>query len=366
MTAATETKSGPARYVTLDAMRGVAAIVVVMGHLGETLGTWSPHFFFIAVDLFFVLSGFVLALNYDHRFAAGMPALQFMRLRAIRLFPLAMIGAALGLCSQLVGDASPSAWAHATVSFLLTVLALPSPPPFTAVTLFPLNSVFWSLFLELWVANLVFALFWKPLHGRVLATLIALTALGLLWCERHYHGMNIGWGWTTLVGGFWRVGFSFFIGVAIARRHAARTSRFKPPSWLCLLVLATAFAAPISGQVAQLVSLAYILVLMPLAVSLGANASTGHPRVGAVLGDASYAVYAIHYPILVMVTTLVRPAIVGDGPAAPILFGLAFIAAVVALALILDRWFDRPLRRWLLAHMPSLARPASATSGLSR
>ena len=342
------------RYVTLDGMRGVAAIAVVLGHVGEAFGAWQPTFFYTAVDLFFVLSGFVLALNYDGRFAAGMTSAQFMRLRAIRLFPLALIGAALGLVSQLLVAPTALGQGQAVASFLLTALALPTPPLAAPAILFPLNSVFWSLFLELWIANLAFALLWKPLRGIALWVLIAAAAIGLLGCERWFHYMNVGWSWANIAGGFPRVGYSFFVGVAIARRHVTHPGRFQPLSWLCLALLAIAFSAPVPGKAAQLVSLAYILVVMPFAVHLGATAKTGDPRLGAMLGDASYAVYATHLPILtILATVAVRPLAI-DRPSS-VIFALlyaAFAAAALALALAVDRLIDRPARRWLSTNLP--------------
>src|SRR5579875_1689596 len=82
------------RYLTLDAMRGVAAFFVVMRH-AEVQG-WSPHYSHLAVDLFFLLSGFVLSYAYDERLAAGLRFGKFMAFRLQRLAPIHLFGAILG------------------------------------------------------------------------------------------------------------------------------------------------------------------------------------------------------------------------------------------------------------------------------
>ena len=97
------------RFGALDGLRGVAAVIVVLHHLGnERLGPFNPTFGYIAVDLFFALSGFVIALNYDHRFAGGMTVKEFMLKRVLRLYPLYAAGLLLSLLTiSVVVNATP-------------------------------------------------------------------------------------------------------------------------------------------------------------------------------------------------------------------------------------------------------------------
>lgn len=123
MTPATTTPPAapPERYHTLDAMRGVAALLVAVFHFGQGLAgpgqggqglglgrNFAPQGY-LAVDLFFGLSGFVIALNYAGRLRAGMPWQSFARLRFIRLYPIYLTGALLGIARKLVAVAT-----HAT------------------------------------------------------------------------------------------------------------------------------------------------------------------------------------------------------------------------------------------------------------
>jgi hypothetical protein len=75
------------RYVALDGLRGMAALIVMALHSGRFLGVWVPRFGYLAVDLFFLLSGFVLAYSYEHRFRLGMAASEFLIARVVRLYP---------------------------------------------------------------------------------------------------------------------------------------------------------------------------------------------------------------------------------------------------------------------------------------
>ena len=87
------------RYYTLDGMRGVAAIIVVIGHASGLLSPIPPPRLWLAVDLFFILSGFVLGGIYEPRFSNGMGVREFMLHRYIRLYPLWIVGLSIGFLS---------------------------------------------------------------------------------------------------------------------------------------------------------------------------------------------------------------------------------------------------------------------------
>lgn len=94
------TSEGKAHYVVLDGLRGVASIMVVVFHLFEA---WSHgdrrqqiiNHGDLAVDFFFMLSGFVIAYAYDDRWGS-MSQWQFYKRRLVRLQPMIIVGAVLG------------------------------------------------------------------------------------------------------------------------------------------------------------------------------------------------------------------------------------------------------------------------------
>ncbi len=99
-------KSLSPRYELLDGLRGVAALMVIIYHVGECFATsvrdqWCNHGY-LAVDFFFVLSGFVIGYAYDGRWRKGMTAGRFMLRRVIRLQPMVVMGVVLGTVSFLI------------------------------------------------------------------------------------------------------------------------------------------------------------------------------------------------------------------------------------------------------------------------
>ena len=229
-----QSKARPhARFATLDAIRGVAALVVVFRHLGSTEGTYVPPFSSLAVDIFFVLSGFVLAYANDRRFEAGQSAWKFMVGRFKRLAPLYSLGIALALVSLLVIPGHLSGRALAALG--INALGLPSPIQVRGTDyLFPDNIPLWSIFFEFWIANLALAVFWSKLQGLSLYILIGACAVGLCLSERLFYTVDVGAIRPSFAGGFLRVGFSFFAGVALSRAHQRRASTLRVPGWSVL------------------------------------------------------------------------------------------------------------------------------------
>jgi peptidoglycan/LPS O-acetylase OafA/YrhL len=100
------TSSGKEHFEVLDGLRGSAAFLIVIFHLfNYSFGFQGPWALikhaYLAVDFFFALSGFVVAYAYDDRWTR-MTTLQFFRIRLIRLHPLVLIGATLGLLGYLL------------------------------------------------------------------------------------------------------------------------------------------------------------------------------------------------------------------------------------------------------------------------
>jgi peptidoglycan/LPS O-acetylase OafA/YrhL len=292
------------RFVTLDALRGVGAATVMAGHAGPLLGGYSPPFFYLAVDMFFVLSGFVIACAYDEKMAGGMLPLEFLRARVRRLYPIYFVGLLAGLVSVLFNNPHGLSLAQAVVTFVCGLFALPSPPmgPFRA--LFPLNGPFWSLFLEFWIANVSFAFLWHSLRGKVLWAFIVFWAAVLLVGVLRAKSLDLGWNWHNAPGGLARVCFSFYVGVFLARLHAKRPPKLKVPSLMCLLAFCAVMVLPVGEVWTPIVGLFVIFVVFPALIYWGAEAIEGHPAVGRAFGDASYALYAIHRPLIYVLAWL--------------------------------------------------------------
>ena len=86
-------------YDILDGLRGIAALTVVWFHIFEAFATshldQRINHGYLAVDFFFILSGFVIGYAYDDRWKK-MTVTEFLKRRLIRLHPMVVIGAVIG------------------------------------------------------------------------------------------------------------------------------------------------------------------------------------------------------------------------------------------------------------------------------
>jgi len=344
------------RYVTLDGLRGIAAMCVALFHF---VGNYMPQGY-LAVDFFFALSGFVLYRAYYQRWRKGLGTAAFMAQRVVRLYPLFALGVLLSAATMAVKvranwDTDLSMhdiW----VSLPLNMLMLPSP---VDLPLFPLNVPAWSLFFEL-VANfaMIVVLFRLPRLG-----LIAVCLFSAWWITpimMAHHSGNIGALWSEIGVGLARTAFSFTIGMLIASlpQPASRNA-----SWLALLCLAAivvAFALPFDWADTPQFDLVFILVLSPLLLLLGSRVEPPAFIVPAALftGDVSYALYAVHWPFVDVFRYFQVRFDISPAGMTPFYF-----AAVIACAWLFARLYDAPLRK-LMGRL--IARPRAldaATSG---
>jgi peptidoglycan/LPS O-acetylase OafA/YrhL len=196
-------------FATLDMLRGIATFAVLIGHCRD----WFTPFVngLLAVDLFFVMSGFVIAHAYEGKFGAGLSRMRFFVLRMIRLYPHYLAGTIMGIVVLAThgGDALPKLL---KISFFS---ALMQPTPGQSLDLlYPSNPLPWSLLFEICI-NALYALTWRRWTTGALAAACAI-ALALLIASRiHLHGFDNGWGWWNFVGGLARVCYGFPLGVLI-------------------------------------------------------------------------------------------------------------------------------------------------------
>ena len=98
-TSAVMNQTSKPHYEILDGLRGVAAVLVMLYHIGEGFATspvdQSVNHGYLAVDLFFILSGFVIGYAYDDRWDIGLTVKDFLRRRLIRLHPMVIMGVLL-------------------------------------------------------------------------------------------------------------------------------------------------------------------------------------------------------------------------------------------------------------------------------
>lgn len=348
----------------LDGFRGVAALCVVIFHLGELTHDPTKMLLghaYLAVDFFFCLSGYVIGYAYDDR-RDRMSIRQFFAARLIRLHPLVILGLLLGLASYVF---DPFAKAQVAPAWMLAASALGGalliptwglPERWNAYL--SLNSPSWSLMFE-YIANIAFALLLWRLERRALAVITAIAAATLVATAWRFGGLQAGWAWDTIQVGLVRVSFSFAMGLLLFRCSPKLKSPFGFATLSAALV--ALFLMPFGPYNWQFEAAA-VVVAFPLIIALGAACETANrtARVCALLGRLSYPLYILHYPFVHVFgnyhwTRGFSPTILPWAVAGTTLFLVAFAYAALVL-------YDEPARAWLRGrHQP--ARPAALAAG---
>ncbi|MBV8850871.1 MAG: acyltransferase [Methylobacteriaceae bacterium] len=330
------------RYLALDGLRGIAAIFVVIYHMGAIESPSYPFSSaYLAVDLFFVLSGFVLSHAYDGPLGCGMTLSQFMARRLARLYPAYLFGLMLGIVALLITADKISSGKFATA--LITGLALiPVPielskePP-----IFPLDGPAWSLFLEL-VVNAAFALFFPRLTRRGLLFIILTSSIILVPLAGLYGNLNLGWDVPNFWGGFPRASFSFFTGILLHRIRPEGVQRFGIVI-MCVGILALTLPIPASAHAKY--DLAFVLLLAPATVAAGAGLRLSGllAKLAEICGDISYPLYIIHVPFVVML----KSAAEEWTPLQTFVANALALPLIVTAAWLLAHFYERPVRHYL-------------------
>ncbi|MBO9707188.1 MAG: acyltransferase [Caulobacter sp.] len=333
---------------SLNTVRGVAALMVAVYHAPVMFGVAHtlPHAY-LGVDLFFVLSGFVIPHAYADRIAGGLPLPRFAQLRLARLYPLLFLatlaGFALWSLRAATGHAPFSI--HALIGLPLNLLLLPAHPAASPEGVaFPFITQSWSIAWEIVLCLAYFAWARWVRRGAELLAAVGVLALGLLVLAR---GDGDG-GWTTptfWIGGV-RAFAAFWLGVGVHR--AVRGGLALSGAWraaiLALAVVVTAYVTLIH-HTWWWADFACAAVGFP-AIIIGAALSRHwllENRLGDLLGEASFSVYLLH-GLTIDGLSIGLKALPHLHPTAHMGLGAAWMAALVVGSWICWRWVETPLR----------------------
>lgn len=275
---------------------GGAANVVVLYHFHRPLGLPGFDFGYLSVDLFFVLSGIVLGIKYSEAIEGGMSFAKFAWHRIRRLYPMAVIAAALIFVLNVL-DMPEGKYLTAYREGVISVLFItPIPARFGLFNSFPANGPMWSLWAEL-ASNVLW--FWMLRVRRSFANVCLVLVMPVFLILAVTHGsMDAGAraGFRDLATGLIRALAWFGVGYFIAIKRPAPLA--SPVLLLIGLFLACAIYEThflqdvLAGCVVVLSGTAFLAALMNQRPS-GAVMK----KACAWLGMVSYPIYIIHDPL---------------------------------------------------------------------
>ena len=370
------------RYEILDGLRGVAALLVVAYHLFETYFHGAPNqpinHGYLAVDFFFLLSGFVIGYAYDDRWDR-MNTWGFVKRRLIRLHPMLIFGTLFGTFLFYFGGGSTSfplindtPWYMLLFVMLwcFTMIPLPSTMDIRGwAETNPINGPAWSLQWE-YIANILYALIIRRFPRWLLMFFVGFSAvLTVMLClnidvtgaleERSWASYTVVGGWSTTPGqllvGVTRLFYPFFCGLLLSRM--GWLIKLRGGFWWCSLLIVVLLCMPWMGMGTEgdarltngLYEMLCILVAFPFIVSIGAGSSVKGGKsesINRFLGEISYPLYITHYPIVYMQMSWADTH--KDAPLGNHIFvGVSMLVLSVFVAYAAFRLYDLPVREWL-------------------
>ncbi len=412
-------------YILLDGLRGVAALMVLWYHVfegfafakGSVIETFNHGH--LGVDFFFLLSGFVISYAYDDRWrkpisqqvnettsqqvqSQSMSLKSFFKRRLIRLHPMLVMGAFIGLICFFIqggvkwdGTSTPFHWVM--IAFVLTLFFIPAYPGASYdirgnAEMFPLNGPSWSLFFE-YIGNILYALFIRKLSNKMLGLLVGVTGILWIWFVAFdISGYDmIGIGWTldavNFFGGLLRMMFPFTLGMLMARNFMSQrvnksmsqqvetrqlhskneqdvidtSDKIKPMFlkrnifWIATIVLFALFSVqyfPKTSTVSVngIYELACIMIVFPLIVWIAASNDSAQSKftlkLSKFLGDLSYPLYIVHYPVMyVFYAWLIKNQYFTLAETWQMVILVLTVCIVLAYACL--KLYDEPIRKWL-------------------
>jgi len=355
---------------SLDLLRGFAAIAVCLYHTSFMLtpGHKVLPGGFLCVDLFFLLSGFVIARTYDHRIEGGMTFGAFCVQRLARLYPLFLITTLVGFFAVnaiLYEQLHTFGGGRALLTLLGNLALIPNVlRPFNIGSMFPFNGATWSIFFEFYV-NVLFFVCWQYLTIHRIVLIVSLSGALLILTGARMHSLDFGTQGVDFLRTIPRVLFSFFFGVLICRTRFGRSAwRLGPANALLGLgvVLGVLYLRDwLPASSAWIADAGAVVLVFPIVLLAFTQMqfSGAQARISAFLGNISYSVYLLQTPLMIffsaMPRVLAHKQIANFAPWAE----MVFIPILMTSAFLVWKYFEVPakraVRRW---YAVALARSA--------
>jgi peptidoglycan/LPS O-acetylase OafA/YrhL len=353
----------PQEIRSLNSIRGLAALMVATFHAPLLFGACCtlPHAY-LAVDLFFVLSGFVMLHVYEARVRSGLTLGRFFQLRLARLYPLLAVATGLGFVVAMakLGMAHQAPGAPTLAALPLSLALLPAASAASAShAAYPFVTQSWSIVWEIALCPMLYV--WLRFARRGAWAIAAAGALALAVVAVTRGDIDGGWTTPTFWIGALRALTAFWAGVAVrqwTRRGVGRLVNLAALAaaggvlaYVCL-VHATLWWAEYASAV-----IGFPLII---AAASQCRARLLENPLGDRLGEASYSVYMLHNVTIEVVYSGLKRVLHTDAVGS-LALGLAWLAAIVAVSWLSWRYVESPLRRFF--SRTDLARPLAPRSG---
>ena len=336
------------KFHTLDALRGVAAILIVGRHSDQLFAGRGPTESYLAVDLFFVMSAVVVASAYGSKLENAKDGWTFLVIRVIRLWPLYIVGLAIGFLQLIAAAASHHHVGTSIRAGILALLAALLMIPWSP----PLSSPRWSLTFEMGI-NIVYGFTAPFLKTWIVAIAMAASALGLVAAEVQHNTLDLGYNAATSLVGVWRVVYSFGAGLLIFRWYDSKV-QIAPILAITLVAITGGILGCClhPGAWRAVYELAAILVVFPtvVATALYVDVEGWIAKLFGFLGLTSYAVYILHQPLALLFESGLRHATHREPATIAPLGGIIFIVVLLALSWAInfpDAWIRAKAVRYL-------------------
>jgi len=367
-------KSRLERFYSLDVLRGVAALSVVFWHWQHFFPTGAQRsvplermplldvFFplyakgWLAVELFFTLSGFIFFWLYCRPIAArAVSGADFFILRFSRLYPLHFATLAVVAAAQLAYHAAAGAYfiysRNDAYHLLLNLLFVPS---WGFEQGWSFNAPVWSVSVEVFLYALFFIV--CRLWSIRFIGLLAMAGLGFLLVKHIYDPIGRGIGGFYL-GGCAYLAFEWLVARGWVRGAAIALGSISAALWIGSVLVLHDFLY--GGNAALLAPLQRIdgywptvLLTFPLTILSLALAEQWRGTLGkraAIIGDISYSSYMLHFPLqLIFALVALRWPMDFGSPSMLVIF----LVVLIALSIASHRYLEVPLQRWLRGLRP--------------
>ena len=350
------------RYESLDGIRGLAAIIVAFvwhyqhfspgNYPFSRVLYWPYHFGWIMVDLFFILSGFIFFSTYRDKVSSHNLSLKdFAVLRFSRLYPLHWLMLIFVLAIQIFRELNgfPGFPLHYKRNVFLFLLNIPMLQNGWITTVYSYNAPSWSVSIEIMMYLLFFAVFYNT--GKTKKYLLYCMLLVYLGIIITLSGDNK----AFFNGQVSRGLIGFFIGCITGEifeycgkneKHGIIFTIFCCMAVLFLTIIPAIFGYEVLRNWVMVYTFAFFpaFIFVVLRIKIISSIFSLKPLVH--LGNLSYGIYMLHYPLQLVVKTIDEYCNLDIDYSSKIFF-IGFSVSVIIISHFIYYFYEKPVQNYI-------------------